>query len=103
MSAMGFYTVDPSSPDYIIGSPIFSRIKLHLGNGKIFEIVAKNNSEVNIYIESAELNGQPWNRPWFSHSDIENGGKLVLTMGPSPDKLWGSAIQAALPSMSTME
>ena len=102
MSAMGFYTVDPSSPDYIIGSPIFSRIKLHLGNGKIFEIVAKNNSEVNVYIQSAELNGRPWKKPWFSHSDIENGGKLVLTMGPSPNKLWGSAIQAAPPSMSAM-
>ena len=26
MSAMGFYPVDPSSPDYIMGSPIFDHV-----------------------------------------------------------------------------
>ncbi len=100
MSAMGFYTVDPSSPDYILGSPIFDRVALHLGNGKTFEIVANNNSEANMYIQSATLDGKPWNKPWFSHADIENGGKLVLNMGPLPNKQWGSAPDAAPPSMS---
>lgn len=103
MSAMGFYTVDPSSPNYILGSPLFNRVKLHLGNGKIFEIVAKNNSETNIYIQSAQLNGKPWNKPWFSHADIANGGTLTLTMGPVPNKQWGSDPQAAPPSMSAMK
>ena len=100
LSAMGFYTVDPSSPNYILGSPIFDRVKLHLGNGKTFEVVAKNNSEANEYIQSAELNGKPWNKPWFSHADIANGGRLVLTMGPQPNKNWGSDPSAAPPSMS---
>ena len=45
LSAMGFYPVDPSSPDYIIGSPIFDRVRLRMGNGKVFEIVARNNSD----------------------------------------------------------
>lgn len=101
MSAMGFYTVDPSSPNYILGSPLFHRTKMHLGNGKTFEIVADNNSDANLYIQSAMLNGKPWNKPWFSHADIEHGGTLVLTMGPSPNKSWGSDPQAAPPSMST--
>ena len=103
LSAMGFYTVDPSSPDYILGSPLFHRVKLHLGNGKTFEIVANNNSEANVYIQSAQLNGKPWNKPWFSHADMQNGGTLVLNMGPSPNKRWGSDPQAAPPSMSQME
>ena len=102
MSAMGFYTVDPSSPNYILGSPLFRRAKLHLGSGKTFEVVADNNSEANIYIQSAQLNGRPWNKPWFSHADIENGGTLVLIMGPKPNKGWGSGPGAAPPSMSTM-
>ena len=100
MSAMGFYTVDPSSPDYILGSPLFTQSSLHLANGKTFEIVAKNNSETNIYIQSATLNNKPWNKPWFSHTDIANGGKLVLTMGPKPNTAWGSSPDAAPPSMS---
>jgi predicted alpha-1,2-mannosidase len=100
MSALGFYTVDPSSPDYIMGSPIFDKATIHMGNGKDFIIIARNNSEKNIYIQSATLNGKPWNKAWFSHSDIANGAMLVLTMGATPNKRWGSAPDAAPPSMS---
>ncbi len=100
LSAMGFYTVDPSSPNYILGSPIFSHVTIHMGNEKDFEVVAHNNSEKNLYIQSATLNGKPWNRPWFSHADIAGGGKLVLEMGATPNKKWGSAPEAAPPSMS---
>ncbi len=99
-SAMGFYTVDPSSPNYIIGSPIFDEVTMHIGNGKDLIIEAKNNSEKNLYIQSATLNGQPWNKPWFSHADIVNGGKFVFTMGPKPNPKWGSAPEDAPPSMS---
>jgi predicted alpha-1,2-mannosidase len=100
MSALGFYPVDPSSPDYILGSPIFDKSTIHMGNGHDFTIVARNNSAKNIYIQSATLNGKPWNKPWFSHSDMVDGGTLSLTMGPSPNKQWGSAPDAAPPSMT---
>ena len=100
LSAMGFYPVDPSRPDYILGSPIFDRVRLHMGNGKVFEIVARNNSAKNIYIQSATLDGKPWNKPWFSHADIAHGGTLVLTMGPEPNKAWGADAGAAPASMS---
>jgi predicted alpha-1,2-mannosidase len=103
MSAMGFYTVDPSSPNYILGSPIFRHVTMHMGNGKTFEITAKNNSDKNIFIQSATMNGKPWNKPWFSHADIANGGKLELTMGSTPNTQWGSAPDAAPPSMSQPE
>jgi predicted alpha-1,2-mannosidase len=100
MSALGFYPVDPSSPTYILGSPIFDQATVHLGNGKDFTLIAKNNSAKNIYIQSASLNGMPLNKPWFSHSDIVGGGRLELTMGPLPNKKWGSATDQAPPSMS---
>jgi predicted alpha-1,2-mannosidase len=100
MSAMGFYPVDPSSPDYILGSPIFDETTLHMGNGHDLKIVAKNNSERNMYIQSAMLDGKPWNKPWFSHADIANGGTLVLMMGPQPNKRWGDDPESAPPSMS---
>ncbi len=100
MSAMGFYPVDPSSPDYILGSPIFDEATIHMGKGKTLEIIAHHNSAKNMYIQSATLNGKPWNKPWFSQSDIANGGVLTLTMGPLPNKEWGSAPNAAPPSMS---
>ncbi|MGC9197871.1 MAG: GH92 family glycosyl hydrolase [Acidobacteriaceae bacterium] len=100
MSALGFYPVDPSSPDYIMGSPIFDKATIHMGNGHDFTILAHHNSPQNMYIQSATLNGRPWNKPWFSYSDIADGATLVLTMGPSPNQQWGSAPQDAPPSMT---
>ncbi len=103
LSALGFYTVDPAEPVYALGSPLFNEATVHLGNGKDFVIEARGNSPKNIYIQSATLNGKPLAKPWFSHSDIANGAKLVLTMGPAPNKTWGSAPEAAPPSMSRPE
>lgn len=100
MAAMGFYPVDPSSDEYILTSPIFDRSVLQMGSGKTLEIVAKNNSAKNLYIQSATLNGRPWTKPWFRHADIAGGAKLVLNMGPKPNAAWGSAPGDAPPSMS---
>ena len=100
MSAMGFYPVDPSSPNYILGSPIFDEVAIHMGNGHDLKIIARNNSDRNAYIQSATLNGKTWNKTYFSHADIVDGGVLVLTMGPQPNRKWGTAPDSAPPSMS---
>ena len=60
---------------------------------------SKNASDKNKYIQSATLNGQEWNKPWFSHEDLKNGGKLVLIMGSKPNKAWGSGADATPPSV----
>jgi putative alpha-1,2-mannosidase len=60
--------------------------------------VAKNSSGVNRYIQSAMLNGKTWNKPWFTHTDLMNGGKLELLMGATPNKNWGAYDQSAPPS-----
>lgn len=97
-SAMGFYPVTPGSPTYNIGSPLFNHVRIALGNGKNFEIIAENCSDENKYIQSAMLNGKPWNKPWFEHKDIMKGGKLELVMGNKANRLWGAALEAAPPS-----
>jgi len=99
-SAMGFFTVCPGRPVYDIGSPIFDEVKLTLAGGKVFTITAKNVSTVNKYIQSATLNGKPLNKPWFEHKDMVNGGTMVFEMGPRPNTAWGSAPEAAPPSIS---
>lgn len=97
-SMMGFYPVTPGSPTYNIGSPMLKHVKVNLANEKVFEIEAKNCSPENKYIQSATLNGKEWNKPWFSHSDIANGGKLVLLMGDKANKTWGARVDDAPPS-----
>ena len=88
-SQMGFYPVTPGSPTYNIGSPVFTDVKIDLGNGNTFEIKANNASEENKYVQSARLNGEVLNQPWFQHSDIAQGGLLELEMGPRANKEWG--------------
>jgi predicted alpha-1,2-mannosidase len=101
-SSMGFYPVTPGSATYNIGSPLFEHVKMTMSNGKIFEVEAQNCSDDNKYIQSATLNGKEWNKPWFSQSDIENGGKLVLVMGDKANKNWGAAPEDAPPSAEPM-
>lgn len=97
-SAMGFYPVTPGSPTYNIGSPIFENVKMKLSNGKVFEIDVVNYAKENKYVRSATLNGMTWDKPWFSHSDIANGGKLTLVMGDKANKNWGASPEAVPPS-----
>jgi putative alpha-1,2-mannosidase len=76
---------------------------VQLGSGKLFVVEAKNCSDVNKYIQSATLNGKAWNKPWFSHSDIINGGRLVLMMGNKANKSWGSDLKNAPPSADALQ
>lgn len=85
-SAMGFFPVSPGLPEYTITSPVFSKIIIHLQNGKQFTVIAHNNTKVNKYIQSATLNGKILTAPWFSHRDLMNGGTLILEMGEWPGK-----------------
>lgn len=102
-SQIGFYPVTPGSPTYNIGSPVFTESMIDLGNGKTFRITAANSSFDNKYIQSAKLNGQEWNKPWFSHEDIKNGGTLELVMGDKANRSWGSDPDAAPPSAEVID
>lgn len=89
-SMMGFYPVTPGMPMYVIGSPAFPEVTIHLANKRSFTILAKNLNERNIYIQSARLNGKPLHRAWLKHSEIISGGELVFEMGERPNTNWGA-------------
>ena len=99
-SSLGFYPVTPGLPIYNIGSPLFEEVQLNLPNGKTFRIEAHECSDENKYIQSASLNGKAWEKPWFTHDDLIQGGTLVLEMGPRPNKEWGASEGAEPPSAS---
>ena len=101
-SSMGFYPVTPGLPIYNIGSPLFEDVQISLPSGKVFRIIAKNCSDTNKYIQSARLNGKEWNKPWFSHDDIKDGGTLELKMGPKPNIHWGAEEESMPPSADAL-
>jgi predicted alpha-1,2-mannosidase len=88
-SAMGFYPLVPGIPVYTIGSPLFERIDISLPGGRTFSVIAANYDPDNKYIQGAWLDGKKLQTPWFLHSDLVKGGRLVLEMGPYPSYEWG--------------
>jgi hypothetical protein len=90
LSAAGFYPVTPGSTVYAIGSPVFPEVRFNLENGKSFVVRAAGISEQNVYIESATLNGMPYNKSFLVHSDLMAGGELAFRMGPRPNPKWGT-------------
>jgi hypothetical protein len=91
MSAMGIYPVTPGSGDYVIGSPLFEEVKIKLDNGKDFVISAKNNNAANIYIQSAELNGEKFDKAYLTHEILMKGGALTFDMNDKPGNGWASS------------
>ncbi|MCJ7447031.1 MAG: glycoside hydrolase family 92 protein [Bacteroidales bacterium] len=93
MSAMGFYEVCPGNPVYQLTAPIFDEVTINLDNsiykGRKFVISTVGMNKKNIYIQSATLNGKPFQRSNITHEEIINGGKLVFIMGNTPNKNWG--------------
>ena len=94
LSAMGFYPVCPGEGIYTLGSPLFSRVRLHLDKKwykeASFAITAHNQAPNHPYVQSAKLNGEPLSRAWIRHSEIAAGGTLEFVMGAAPNKLWAS-------------
>jgi predicted alpha-1,2-mannosidase len=93
-TAMGFYPVNPASGEYLIGSPLFSKMTLKVSGGKTFSVVAVNNSDANVYIQSATLNGVGLEVPVISYREIVRGGTLRFVMGATPSK-WGAGWKPA--------
>ncbi len=100
MACIGLFQTDGgtrANPIYEIGSPLFQKIEIDLGErfgrGKKFTIIAEGSSRKNMYIQSAILNGHILNSFKFPASELLKGGSLVLKMGSQPNTKWGIARQ----------
>ncbi|MEI7830828.1 MAG: GH92 family glycosyl hydrolase [Prolixibacteraceae bacterium] len=93
LSAMGFYPVNPVSGEYVLGSPLSGQSELNFSTGRHFKIHAEQLSKQNIYIQRATLNGLAYTKSYIMHSDIIQGGELVLYMGGKPSDSWGVGLE----------
>ena len=93
LSAMGFYPVTPGTQDYIIGSPMFDSVIINLENNKQFKIITQNKSSESVYIQSVKYNNKAWDKSYFTHKMIMDGGVLEFVMGEEPNINWGKSIE----------
>lgn len=103
LSALGIYAVCPGTNEYVFGSPVFEKATVKLENGKEFVVIAKNNNQTNVYIQSASLNGVPYDKNFIRYEDIRNGGKLEFIMGDSPNTSRGVSKESRPFSLSQLE
>jgi predicted alpha-1,2-mannosidase len=89
LAASGIHPITPGDTRYELTSPAFSKIIINADKDTKFTIKAVNNSEQNIYIQSASLNGKPYNKCWIDYKELIKGGELTLQMGAAPNKNWG--------------
>lgn len=96
-SAMGIYPVYPGRADLVIGSPLFSDIRIERGGAPI-HIVGQGAASDAPYVQALSIDGRPITRPWLSEDFVRKGGELRFSLSTNPDRAWGSASRDAPPS-----
>ena len=79
LSALGLYQPAPASNEWLLGTPLFDRTVINLGNGKslTIQLAAKEHPM------DRRWQGKPLPRSWLSHHELMEGGRLELPRLPS--------------------
>ncbi len=102
-SMMGIYPVMPGVPVYDVASPVFTKVTIHLKNGKDFTIAAPASSRDNKYVQSVRWHGKELDHLWIEHKDVVGGGTLEVTMGDAPNTSLGVQENSLPPSSMTLD
>lgn len=79
-AALGLFPV-AGQDTFLIGSPFVDSAEIELSSGNTLRIEVEGNSDKNIYVKSAELNGRPIENYSVSAKEIMGGGLLKFKMG----------------------
>ena len=86
-SAMGFYPVCPGTGQYVLGTPYFQKMKLHLENGKQINILADGKG---CYVDEMQLNGQMYERNYLDMKVLKQGANISFRLSEKPNMLRGT-------------
>ena len=95
-NALGLYPVIPGVGGMVLGTPMFPRATLRMGNGCTLEILAHGEG---VYVQSVKLNGRVYDSTWLpldTLSATEN--RLEFLLGTLPNKTWGADRASQPPS-----
>ncbi|KAI6354440.1 hypothetical protein MCOR32_010548 [Pyricularia oryzae] len=87
---------------YLITPPFFRAVNVtnpETGKTARIKTVGFDAEYKNIYVQSAKLDGKPYNKNWIGHSFFTEGRELELTLGPRESK-WGTRVEDLPPSLS---
>jgi predicted alpha-1,2-mannosidase len=98
-SAMGMYPEIPGRAELVLGSPLFSEIRIHR---PAHDIVIKSNGAATDapYVRVFKINGKATSKTWLPESFVSHGGTLEYDLSSTPDKQWGTGANDAPPSFA---
>ena len=96
-SALGLFPI-AGQPIYIIGSPSFGAVSVHLGDA----VLRISREGPGRYIQNGTLNGRSLGgRAWLWVSEAHAGGDLALLMGAEASAGWGSKVPPSFSAKPT--
>jgi predicted alpha-1,2-mannosidase len=115
--ALGLYPEVPGVGVLAIGSPLFERATVRLAGGRRLRILAsafrragrrgRAHAKPRLvpfspsqapYIQSLQVNGRSYERPWTTFCALAHGGTLAYRLGAGPNRDWGASAAALPPS-----
>jgi len=84
LNALGIYPLTPGRPEYVLTSPLFAKMTIHLENGRDFVVAAPKNSDTAVYVQKRTLNGKPYTNTWIAHEEILRGGQMQVDQAETP-------------------
>ncbi len=96
-SAIGLYPEITGVGGFVIGSPLFTSVTMHLARGHTLQINAPAASDADPYVQGLYLNGHVTTSLWLPWNGVQNGATLDFTLGSSATN-WGSDPGDAPPS-----
>lgn len=96
-SAMGFYPVCPGTGQYVLGTPYFKSMKLHLENGKQVNILSEGKG---CYVDAMSIDGKEYGHNYLEIEQLRKGTNIVYCLSESPNQVRGTQKEDAPYSFS---
>jgi putative alpha-1,2-mannosidase len=94
------YPVIPGVGGFALGTPMFPRVSMHLGNGTL-DIVSRGQG---IYVHSVVVNGKPQASSWLELSALSQPqNRVEFEVGAEPDHDWAVKPASFPPSFDVPE
>lgn len=84
LSALGIFPLCPGHPSWVLGAPLFDRVRIALTNGRSLTIEANGASETRPYARSVTINGAAHPKLWIDHATLAAGGEIRFEMTDQP-------------------
>jgi predicted alpha-1,2-mannosidase len=87
-NAMGIYPEIPGLGGFTIGTPLFSRVEMRMGNGHTLKISAKGEG---VYVSAVRVNGTPHASSWLKLAELGAlQTRLEFELQKEPDHAWAT-------------